>query len=242
MYNDSVLTDIEQLLTGATGSLGAHIISTLLRRNQDWHVVCLVRAQDDHAAHERVLETLKKHQIRLGVDQLSRITSFAAKLPESNLGLEDGKYEEVARRVDLVIHAAWPVHFAAGLQSFVSHLQGLRNLIDLALANDARFYFCSSTSAVLVGPSKTIEERVYTDPDNAVAIGYARSKFVAESICASAWKAAGQGKVSILRLGQLSGDTLHGIWKTEEGWPQLFASAGLVGCLPDLDEVTSRLH
>lgn len=139
--------------------------------------------------------------------------------------------------MDLVIHAAWPVHFSAGLQSFVPHLQGLRNLINLARSNDASLYFCSSTASVLGGRFNTIEERIYTDPSDAVAIGYARSKFVAESICDAAAKAGGKSKIGVLRLGQLSGDTVNGIWKTEEGWPQLFSSAEFVGCLPDLNEV-----
>lgn len=46
-----------------------------------------------------------------------------------------------------------------------------------------------------------------------------------------------QGRIGILRLGQLSGDSKNGVWKAEEGWPLLIASSGLVGCLPDLAEV-----
>lgn len=184
-----------------------------------------------------MLKTLQKHHLTLNDTQVSRLSCLAAKLPESYLGLSPQTYGDLAHSAKLVIHAAWPVHFGAGLQSFVPHLQGLHNLIQLARTNEAKFFFCSSTSSVLAGPSRHIEERIYTDPENAVAIGYARSKFVAESICASAWQAGGQGQIGVLRLGQLSGDTQHGIWKTEEGWPQLFASADFVGCLPDLDEV-----
>jgi thioester reductase-like protein len=208
-----------------------------MNRTDQWNITCLVRAADDESACERVLNNLRTHHVNLGEDPLSRLTCLAAKLPEPSLGLQAKAYDDLAHKVDLVIHAAWPVHFSAGLQSFVPHLQGLRNLISLAGSNDADVYFCSSIAAVLGGTSKTIEERIYTDPSDAVAIGYARSKFVAENICAAAAKAAGKSKISVLRLGQLSGDTVHGIWKTEEGWPQLFGSAGLVGCLPELNEV-----
>lgn len=227
-----------QILTGATGSLGAQLIASLLvKRSENWKIVCLVRAEDDSSAHQRVLKTLQKHQLTLNDTQVSRLSCLAAKLPESHLGLSPQAYENLTHGARLVIHAAWPVHFGAGLQSFVPHLQGLHNLIQLARMNKAKLLFCSSTSSVLAGPSRHIEERIYRDPKDAVAIGYARSKFVAESICASAWEAGGQGQIGVLRLGQLSGDTQFGIWKTEEGWPQLLASADLVGCLPDLDEV-----
>lgn len=235
------LTFFLQVLTGGTGSLGAQLIAALLNRSEEWKIMCLVRSDSDESARKRVLDTLEKHHIKLTAKQLGRLSCLAAKLPEPSLGLRPEAYDNLAHTVDLVIHAAWPVHFSAGLQSFVPHLQGLRNLIDLARSNQAQFFFCSSTSAVLAGPSKTIQETFYRDPTDAVAIGYARSKFVAESICASAWNACGKQNVGVLRLGQLSGDTAHGIWKTEDGWPQLFASADFVGCLPDLDEVSNRV-
>jgi thioester reductase-like protein len=198
-----------------------------------------VRASDDEAARQRVLDTLKKHHINLATDQLSRVSCYAAILHENHLGLSSDVYDRLAGSVDLVIHAAWPVHFGAGLQSFVPHLQGLHNLILLSRRHDrAKLLFCSSTASVLAGTSPLIRETVSDDPRDAKSLGYARSKHCAETICASAWKQNGQGRIGILRLGQLSGDTKYGIWKAEEGWPQLFASADCVGCLPELQEVS----
>lgn len=213
-----------------------------MNRHEQWNLVCLVRAANNETARQRVLTGLESHYVNLSEQQLSRLTCLAAKLPEANLGLSATTYREIAHQIDLIIHAAWPVHFSVGLQSFIPHLQGLHNLIDLARSSEADFYFCSSTSAVLAGLSKTIEEKIYTDPNDAVAIGYARSKFVAESICDAAARVGGNSRVGVLRLGQLSGDTAHGIWKTDEGWPQLFASANFIGCLPSLDEVSRCAH
>ena len=68
-------------------------------------------------------------------------------------------------------------------------------------------------------------------------MGYARSKHIAEWICNCAWEQQMKGKIGILRLGQLCGDTTNGVWKPEEGWPLLIGSANLVGCLPELQEV-----
>ena len=84
-------------------------------------------------------------------------------------------------------------------------------------------------------------ERLSTKAEDAVAMGYARSKHVAETICDAAWQSSMRGRVGVLRLGQLCGDTKNGVWKTEEGWPLLIGSAGCVGCLPDLSEVSGSI-
>ena len=119
-------------------------------------------------------------------------------------------------------------------------LAGLRNLVRLAASHSAsRFYFCSSTAAVL-GPDarQPVPERISSRPEDAVAMGYARSKHLAETLCDTASTRGGlRGRIGVLRLGQLCGDTKEGIWKGEEGWPLLISSAASTGCLPDLKEV-----
>lgn len=129
----------------------------------------------------------------------------------------------------------------------ISGVEGVRNLIDLAAANiSSRFYFCSSTAACLgEAAPQPVPERVSSRPEDAAAMGYARSKNLAENVCAAAHNGEMAGKVGILRLGQLCGDTKEGIWKAEEGWPLLILSVGLTNCLPDLQKVSelrARLH
>lgn len=121
-------------------------------------------------------------------------------------------------------------------------MTGLRNLLSFTVASSkfhqAKFYFCSSTAAVLGKSPQHVPETLSIDPQDAAPMGYARSKYVAERICASASSSdALRAKVGILRIGQLCGDTRHGVWKPEEGWPLLIASAALAGGLPDLQEV-----
>lgn len=117
---------------------------------------------------------------------------------------------------------------------------GVHNLIYLAAQYSwSRFYFCSSTAAVLgPGAPQPVPEQISTQPEDAAPMGYARSKHLAETICAAAHEKSGlQGRTGILRLGQLCGDTQAGIWKAEEGWPLLITSVSLTVCLPDLSEV-----
>jgi thioester reductase-like protein len=73
---------------------------------------------------------------------------------------------------------------------------------------------------------------------DAAAVGYARSKWVAEHICNSAHETSLRGRVAVVRIGQLCGDTEHGIWNESEAWPLLIASVRYTECLPTLrDEV-----
>lgn len=119
---------------------------------------------------------------------------------------------------------------------------GLRNLVNVVSSHPhSRAFFCSSTAAVLGQKRDVVPESVSFDPHDAVSMGYARSKFVAEAMCASAFWQFMNGRIGILRLGQLSADTAHGVWKVDEGWPLLISSFECVGCLPNLNEVRHAL-
>jgi thioester reductase-like protein len=51
------------VLTGATGSLGAHLLDQLLSRKDVTKVICLVRAKDDKDAMQRVEDSLKQREL-----------------------------------------------------------------------------------------------------------------------------------------------------------------------------------
>ena len=128
------------------------------------------------------------------------------------------------------------------LRSFEhDHIAGLRQLINLALNSPEsappRFIFCSSTASVL-GPSRSnpIPETISTSPDDASPLGYSRSKWVAEAICSSAHlKTRMRGSITVLRIGQLCGDTDQGIWNVTEAWPLMLSSVHVTHSLPRLD-------
>ena len=76
---------------------------------------------------------------------------------------------------------------------------------------------------------------------SAAAMGYARSKWVAEHMCSRAYHESLKNRVMIARIGQLCGDTVHGVWNEGEAWPLMIASARYTRCLPDLPEVGSLM-
>jgi thioester reductase-like protein len=126
----------------------------------------------------------------------------------------------------------------------------MRNLLDLVARSrnpNTTFFFCSSLASVLGEtdpPDDTILEEPTLDPSTASHVGYSQSKWVTERVCHAAATSTGplRGRVSVLRVGQLCGDTQTGYWNEKEGWPLLIRTAQSTGCLPLLDEVRLRLE
>jgi thioester reductase-like protein len=70
-------------------------------------------------------------------------------------------------------------------------------------------------------------------------MGYARSKWVTENIVANAASTRGI-RAESFRIGQMVGDTEHGVWNETEAISLLIKGAQTVGAMPDLDEVRLR--
>ena len=229
------------ILTGATGALGAHILALLRSSSHISEIHCLIRAASPTAANERVSKSLQARNKAALSSTSSKIICHACKLSDPALGLSPSVYKDLAARTTLVVHAAWAVNFSMRLSSFVKdHIAGLRNLINFTLASPMtsppRFVFCSSTASVL-GPHTTspIPERIAHDPLSASPLGYSRSKWVAEAICEQVHiHTRLRDHITVLRIGQLCGDTESGIWNVTEAWPLMLSSVKVTGSLPDL--------
>ncbi len=232
------------VLTGATGTLGAHVLNTLRFSGQVEEIHCLVRASSPEAAVERVSKALSVRSFAPIADSAAKIVCLPCKLFErSYLGLSPVTHRILAESATTIIHAAWTVNFSMRLSSLAKdNIAGLRNLLELALSSPntipPRFVFCSSTASVLGSdPPRFIAEEVSKDPQNSSSLGYSRSKWVAEAICERAHQTTRlRDQISILRIGQLCGDGQNGMWSVTEAWPLMLSSLRVTGCLPDLDE------
>jgi thioester reductase-like protein len=234
------------VLTGATGALGAHILD-LLQKSKNIHAVyCLVRGADEHAARERVSKALQQRglvDLLPGDTNSHNIKVVPARLSEERLGLDDELYEYLAQEATSIIHVAWTVNFRLKLRSFVKdNITGVRNLLDLALkehrSNPPRFTYCSSTASIMNSSSDSsglLPECMQPDPSSASPLGYSQSKWVAEHICLEAHNRTNlHGRIAVVRVGQLTGDSASGVWNTKEAWPMMLSTAQLIKCLPDL--------
>ncbi|ETS78691.1 hypothetical protein PFICI_08544 [Pestalotiopsis fici W106-1] len=233
------------LLTGATGSLGAFMLSQMVQLPQMNKIFCLVRATSQSHALERIVSTFAaKGLAPLTLDQLAKVSILPADLSRESLGLEQHVLDELRSTLTVAIHSAWAVNFNLGVRSFESqHIRGTYNLLNLCLATDtvqpARFFFCSSISAAAGTPiPASIAEAHVADCNHAQAMGYARSKLVTEHIIQAAGEKTGM-QARVLRLGQIIGDTHRGIWNLTEAIPLMIRSARSFGALPALDETPS---
>ncbi|KAK7890423.1 hypothetical protein LTR67_008309 [Exophiala xenobiotica] len=240
------------LLTGPTGSLGSHILHQLLSNPRVSHIHLLVRGASAHASRERVLKALSSRLLPISADLDfdAKTTIWQCKLSDARLGLSDTEYTDLRSNIDVIIHLAWSVNFLLPLRSFAAtHLSGLRNLIDLALSSPQptppRVVFCSSVASVSQypdldldlnqGSASAVPERPMSSPASAGPTGYARSKWVAEAICVAAHRHTRlRNRISIARVGQLSGATDTGVWSKSEAYPLMLSSMKATGVLPAL--------
>lgn len=202
------------VLTGATGSLGAHILDQLTCRSSVARVICLSRASSDAESLERLKASLQQRQRALAPEAWSKVSSFAADVNNADgLGLTAENYEMIRASTTAIVHNAWPVNFNLSLPSFEPHIGGAVNLVNLAQSSERTVkptvFFSSSVSTVQGGKwfeARTCPEDFMTEPGTAAGMGYGRSKWCVEKILEKAAKEK-QARVGVFRIGQLVGDT-----------------------------------
>ncbi|KAF7558254.1 hypothetical protein G7Z17_g176 [Cylindrodendrum hubeiense] len=230
------------VVTGVTGSLGAHVAAKLTADPRVDRIYCLVRAPGSAEAIERVKESMVQRQVyhAIPLHMRRKLVALPSDLSDAKLGLSDSDYESITQDLRVVIHCAWSVNFNMQLSSFAPSISGVANLISLckSSASPASMNFCSSVSTCSRATTIPIPETV-PNLEWAQGMGYAQSKSVAEHLCA---KAATQGVTArVLRVGQIVGDTKHGVWNAQEAVPMMMQTAVTVGALPKLKETPSWL-
>lgn len=170
----------------------------------------------------------------------SKITAYPCDFTEEKLGLDVPQYEAISESITHLLHLAWSVNFNKSIESFEADcIRGVRNLMRLCLQakrlQPASFNFCSSVSATVRTPGTIVPESIPKFFEYAQGMGYAQSKLVAEYLCDRAAKQTNM-RCRILRVGQIIGDTRHGVWNETEAIPLILQSAKSTGALPALDE------
>ena len=230
------------VVTGATGSLGAHLVAQLVVRNDISEVCCLVRASSNTSARRRVIQSMQKRGVHHALPLTARrkITCYPSDFSRTKLGFDEASYSLLSRRITALIHCAWSVNFNKSLSSFEADcIAGAKNLMLLCLSaqqiRPASFNFCSSVSTVAATPGDLVYDVLPHDFSCAQGMGYAQSKLVTEHLVV---KAAQDTDIQarVLRVGQIVADTKHGIWNETEAIPLMLQSATTFGALPKLDE------
>ena len=181
-------------------------------------------------------EALAARHIELVQEELKKVYVFHCDINSSQL--PPHFKEELSTQFTHIIHCAWPVNFNLPLSAFKEHFRNLQSLLQFSLATNSpkpiHLIFCSSVSAALNHPS-LVPERPLVSPDDPAPTGYGQSKSVAEKINQKAVENAG-ANATILRIGQVVGDTLHGIWNDNDAIPIMVRSSLTTRTLPAMDE------
>ncbi|MFC5875205.1 amino acid adenylation domain-containing protein/thioester reductase domain-containing protein [Chryseobacterium arachidis] len=177
-------------LTGVTGFVGIHLLQELLDTTEaDIH--CLVRAQDEFHAMEKIDKCFKQFHIPRKTGQTSRIIPIVGDLALPSLGLSDQKFKELAGNLDLIYHSGSSVNFIEPYSYMKApNVEGLREIIRLAGAEKTKCLALLSTISVYswghIFTGKTVMMESDDIEQNIISvskdIGYVRSKYVMEAI------------------------------------------------------------
>ncbi|KAH8433380.1 uncharacterized protein LDX57_011014 [Aspergillus melleus] len=235
-----VPTNRSVILTGATGSMGAHTLCRLVNDDSVSAVYCLTRRSN---AKEAIIDTLEQKGLVVPSFRMKKIIALNSALDEPNFGLSQSMIDEMKNSVSLIIHTAWPVNFHLPLLSFEPHIKGLYNLINFSLSVNlsapAVLLFCSSISTALGSKTSEVNEAPIEDLSSALEMGYGRSKLIGEKIVSNARKAGARSYS--LRIGQISGHSKKGLWNDSEALPLMIRSALTLKSLPEIDTTCSWL-
>ncbi|KAF8908295.1 acetyl-CoA synthetase-like protein [Mucidula mucida] len=209
------------LITGTTGSLGCHLLATLLA-DPDVEAVAAVNRPGAVATEMRQRNAFLNHGLDAGLLQSPKLSLFVM-----NLSRGVSLPNEVIKSLTHIIHNAWRVDFNLALVSFEPNILEATYLLNVARENRIRFIF---TSSVGVFATARPDDRLLESPVDvrtASATGYSASKWIVEELIRALPEVGG----IVLRIGQLAGGRT-GAWHTREWFPTLVQSSKELGCLP----------
>ncbi|RAK79580.1 NRPS-like enzyme [Aspergillus fijiensis CBS 313.89] len=225
------------VLTGSTGDLGSRLLHQLLQIPSVADVYCLNRSAD---AADRQVNNFQERGLSGGwITETSRVHFWQVSLGDEMLGLAPARYRQLRDTADVYIHNAWPVDFHKPLKAFEDPmLKGLRRLLNLVEESprQAHLHYMSSVSTVgawQASHGSTIPETLH-EASAVQELGYAESKFVAESMCGIAAQRSNL-RISIHRIGQLGGPSSPrgGMWNPRDWFPSMVRSSFTIGKVPD---------
>lgn len=230
------------LLTGATGFLGAFLLHDLLESTSA-KIICLVRFIDPSEQKDRPsgIARIRRNLLDLGLWRdsiMERVEILPGNLSRKRLGLTPDVFDELADKVDVIVHAAATVNLVypyAALRG--ANVGGTREILRLAARAGATVQYVSTNGVLARSQGKTgWDEDAMLDVSSVptqLADGYGQTKWVAEQLV---YEAGARGlPVKILRAGTISGHSTTGSANAWDLLTALIVESIHLGYAPDVE-------
>jgi thioester reductase-like protein len=232
------------LLTGASGFVGTYFLKELLDTT-DLNIACLVRAANEEAGLQRIKKTAQKFDVKLLQGWENRVQIIIGDMSKKRFGLEENRYDELAKNIDSVYHVAAVDNFYLPYDIIKNtNVVGTIEVADFALSGKVKPLYNVSSCAVSL-----IEECAEKPIPIGLVNGYAQTKYVTEQIVL---RLAEQGYPWVnYRLGYLYSLGVEHIAKNtplqnpfaekayeyldEDAFENLLCAIYQIGCIPDMD-------
>lgn len=197
-------------ITGATGFVGAYVLSALMKRMQS-PLICLVRASSDEAAMGRILQTW----VKLGLPEPEllgqRVRAVAGELSRPRFGLSEERWAELCGSVGTVMHIGAEIDWIKPYSSLKPvNVEGTREAVRLSCQALAPMHYVSTLGVFALAEHTRLpfgEDEDLRDGDK-LQLGYTQSKWAAEKLLEHA-RARGL-PVTVYRPGFVAGDSRTG--------------------------------
>ncbi len=234
------------LVTGASGSLGGHLVDQIAQDPDVKTVVCLNREKNVEP-YLRQQKAMREKGIRSFDKIRPKLLVLQTDSSKPMLGLSSSEYEGLVYSVTHLIHNAWPMSAKRALEGFEPQFQVMRNLIDFARdvvcrrARNFKFSFQMVSSVGVVGYYGLGNGKVRTMvPEDRVGIdsvlpnGYGDAKWGCERMLDETLHRHGDRfRTMAVRLGQIAGSKTSGYWNPMEHFGFLIKSSQTLNALPD---------
>jgi len=235
----SILADPQNVfVTGTTGFVGSHLLEELLLQTSA-QIYCLVRASSPEEGLERIKDTFVKFKLPWSSDYDHRVIAIIGDLSLPNFGMKSEVYDFVTKQVEVIYHSGSSVSYVQPYELIKkSNIDGLHNIIDLAVTGKTKFLMLLSSMGVFSwGRPFTKKTWMYEDdsidqnmPAVARDLGYIKSKWVMESIME---KARQKGlPVTNFRLGFAVCHSTSGATVMNQWWGALIRSCVALNSFP----------
>ncbi|RAH59463.1 hybrid NRPS/PKS enzyme [Aspergillus piperis CBS 112811] len=228
------------LLTGVTGFLGAFLLHDLLESTSA-HIICLVRftdpADDDQPGG---VARIRRNLLDLGLWRdsiMERVEILPGNLSRTRFGLSPEAFDELAARVQVIVHAAATVNLVypyAALRG--PNVGGTREVLRLACKGGATVQYVSTNGVLPPSGEKGWPEDAMLPVDDVpdkLLDGYGQTKWVAEQLVLEAGR---RGlPVKIHRAGTISGHSQTGAANAWDLLSALFVESIKLGYAPEVE-------